>query len=88
MVSQYRIERERGTKECQRQFTVLPENWPPAFPAKDQDVRPLSIRATGEVAAAMGPVGAFVVEAAPATGFLVSDRRPRSTAMTPNSPPR
>jgi sRNA-binding protein len=54
MPSQYRIERDRGTKEYRQQFAVLREKWPRAFPVKDQDVRPLAIGATGEIAAAMG----------------------------------
>jgi len=54
MASQYRIERDRGTKEYRHQFAVLREKWPLAFPVKDQDVRPLAIGATGEIAAAMG----------------------------------
>ena len=54
MASQYRIERERGTKESRQQFAVLREKWPLAFPVKHQDIRPLAIGATGEIAAAMG----------------------------------
>jgi sRNA-binding protein len=54
MTSPYRIERDRGTKEYRHQFAVLREKWPLAFPDKDQDVRPLAIGATGEIAAAMG----------------------------------
>jgi sRNA-binding protein len=54
MTSPYRIERDRGTKEYRQQFAVLREKWPLAFPVKDQDVRPLAIGATGEIAATMG----------------------------------
>jgi sRNA-binding protein len=54
MTSPYRMERDRGTKEYRHQFAVLREKWPLAFPVKDQDVRPLAIGATGEIAAAMG----------------------------------
>jgi sRNA-binding protein len=54
MTSPYRIERDRGTKEYRHQFAVLREKWPLAFPVKDQDVRPLAIGGTGEIAAAMG----------------------------------
>jgi sRNA-binding protein len=54
MTSPYRIERDRGTKEYRQQFAVLREKWPLAFPVKDQDVRPLAIGGTGEIAAAMG----------------------------------
>ena len=54
MASQYRIERDRGTKEAPQQFAVLREKWPLAFPVKQQDIRPLAIGATREIAAAMG----------------------------------
>ena len=54
MVSQYRIERDRGIAESPQQLAVLREKWPRAFPAKDQDVRPLAIGAGHEIAAAMG----------------------------------
>jgi sRNA-binding protein len=54
MASQYRIERDRGTKESAQQFAVLRGKWPLAFPLKHQDIRPLAIGATGEIAAAMG----------------------------------
>jgi sRNA-binding protein len=54
MASQYRIERDRGTKEAPQQLPVLREKWPLAFPLKDQDIRPLAIAAASEIAAAMG----------------------------------
>jgi sRNA-binding protein len=54
MASQYRIERDRGTKEAPQQLSVLREKWPVAFPVTDQDVRPLAIGAASEIAAAMG----------------------------------
>jgi sRNA-binding protein len=54
MASQYRIERDRGTKEAPQQFAVLREKWPLAFPLKHQDIRPLAIGATGEIATTMG----------------------------------
>ena len=54
MTSPYRIERDRGSKESRQQFAVLRKKWPLAFPVKRQDVRPLAIGATGEIAAAMG----------------------------------
>ena len=54
MASQYRIERDRGTKESAQQFAVLREKWPHAFPLKHQDIRPLAIGTTAEIAAAMG----------------------------------
>jgi sRNA-binding protein len=54
MASQYRIERDRSTKDSPQQLAVLREKWPLAFPANDQDVRPLAIGAAREIAAAMG----------------------------------
>src|ERR1700731_4401997 len=54
MASQYRIERDRGIKESAQQFAVLREKWPRAFPLKHQDIHPLAIGATGEIAAVMG----------------------------------
>jgi sRNA-binding protein len=54
MASQYRIERDRGTKESPQQFALVREKWPLAFPVNRQDIRPLAIGATREIAAAMG----------------------------------
>jgi sRNA-binding protein len=54
MASEYRIERDRGTKEAPQQLSVLREKWPVAFPVKDQGVRPLAISSTEEIGAAMG----------------------------------
>jgi sRNA-binding protein len=54
MASQYRIERDRGTKESPQQFALIREKWPLAFPVKQEDIRPLAIGATREIAAAMG----------------------------------
>jgi len=54
MASQYRIERNRGTKESQKQLAVLGAKWPLAFPDKEQEVRPLAIGISGEIAAVMG----------------------------------
>src|SRR3984893_13328807 len=54
MASQYRIERDRGTKESSQQFVVLREKWPLAFPVQHQDIRPLAIGTTREIAATMG----------------------------------
>jgi hypothetical protein len=55
MASQYRIERDRGIAESRQQLAVLREKWPLAFPVKQQqDIRPLAIGATREIAAAMG----------------------------------
>jgi sRNA-binding protein len=52
--SQYRIDRDRGTKESAKQFAMLREKWPLAFPVKDQDIRPLAIGAAHEIAATLG----------------------------------
>jgi len=54
MQSKYRIERDRGTKESERQFAVLREKWPRAFPVDDRDLRPLSSNVAREISAAMG----------------------------------
>src|ERR1700674_5250033 len=54
LLSTHQIERNRGTKDSRQQLAVLREKWPLAFPAKDQDVRPLAVGAAGEIAAAMG----------------------------------
>jgi len=54
MASQYRIERDRGIKESAQQFAVLREKWPLAFPVKHQDIRPLAIGTTRQIAATMG----------------------------------
>jgi sRNA-binding protein len=54
MASQYGVERARGTKEAARQLAVLREKWPIAFPVKSDEVRPLTVSAVGEIAAAMG----------------------------------
>jgi hypothetical protein len=54
MSSPDQIERNRGTKDSRQQLAVLREKWPLAFPALDQDVRPLTIGAAREIAAAMG----------------------------------
>jgi len=73
MASQYRIERDRGTKETGQQIEVLRERWPLAFPVKGEDVRPLAISATDEIAAAMG--WSF-----PYTLGVLRHRKRRSTA--------
>jgi sRNA-binding protein len=54
MESKYRIERDRGTKESERQFAVLREKWPRAFPVDNRDLRPLSSNVAREISAAMG----------------------------------
>jgi sRNA-binding protein len=54
MASQYRIGRDRGTKEAPQHIEVLRERWPLAFPVTGEDVRPLAISATNEIASAMG----------------------------------
>jgi sRNA-binding protein len=52
--STYRIERDRGIKEYRQQLAELRKKWPLAFAVNDQDVRPLAIDATHEIAAVMG----------------------------------
>jgi sRNA-binding protein len=54
MVSTYRIERDRGSKESRQQLAVLREKWPLAFPVKHQDVLPLAMGVARQLAAAMG----------------------------------
>jgi hypothetical protein len=54
MSSTYRIERDCGTKEYRQQLAELRERWPLAFPVHDQDVWPLAVDATHEIAAVMG----------------------------------
>jgi outer membrane biosynthesis protein TonB len=54
MTSPYRIERDRGIKDCSKQLLVLQERWPLAFPFKLEDVRPLAASASRDIAAAMG----------------------------------
>jgi len=54
MSGTYRIERDRGIKEYRQQLTALREKWPLAFPANVQDIRPLEVDATHEIAAIMG----------------------------------
>src|SRR6516162_2684858 len=50
----YRIERDRGIKEYRQQLAQLREKWPLAFPVNDKDIRPLTVDATREIAAAKG----------------------------------
>jgi sRNA-binding protein len=52
--STYRIERDRGIREYRQQLAELRKKWPLAFPVSDQDVRPLAIDATDEIAAVKG----------------------------------
>jgi sRNA-binding protein len=54
MSSTYRIERDRGLKEYRQQLTELRQKWPLAFPVHDEDVRPLAVDASHEIAAVMG----------------------------------
>jgi sRNA-binding protein len=53
MSSSNRIERDRGIKESHRQLAVLRDKWPLAFPLNVQDVRPLAIGSTRDIAATM-----------------------------------
>ena len=54
MSSAHRIERGRGTREWRQHFAALRENWPLAFPARPEDIRPLAVGAAGNIAALMG----------------------------------
>jgi sRNA-binding protein len=54
MSSTYRVERDRGIKEYRQQLAELRQKWPRAFPVHDEDVRPLAVDATHEIAAVMG----------------------------------
>jgi sRNA-binding protein len=53
MSATYRTERDRGIKEYREQLAALRKKWPLAFPVRDQDVRPLAVDATYEIAAVM-----------------------------------
>jgi sRNA-binding protein len=53
MASNYRTERARGTKESPQQIALLRDRWPLAFPLEQQDLRPLAIGATREIAVVM-----------------------------------
>jgi hypothetical protein len=54
MSGTYRIERDRGIKQYRQQLAELRKKWPLAFPVHDEDIRPLAINATREIAAVMG----------------------------------
>ena len=54
MSSTFRTERNRGIKEYRQKLDELRETWPRAFPVDDEDVRPLAVDATYEIAAVMG----------------------------------
>jgi hypothetical protein len=54
MSGTYRIERDRGIKQYRQQLAELRKKWPLAFPVHDEDIRPLAINATHEIAAVMG----------------------------------
>ena len=54
MSSTFRTERDRGIKEYRQQLAELRKRWPRAFPVDDEDVRPLAVDATYEIAAVMG----------------------------------
>ena len=51
-----KAERDRGKKESREQQALLMSKWPLAFPATKQDIRPLAIGATDEIATTMGVV--------------------------------
>jgi sRNA-binding protein len=54
MPSAYTIDRNRGTKEGRQQLDAPREKWPLPFPSKDEDIRPLAVGASREIAEAMG----------------------------------
>jgi sRNA-binding protein len=54
MASPHTIERHRGIADAVKQFGLLREKWPLAFPVLRQDVRPLAMGAVGQIAEAMG----------------------------------
>ena len=54
MSATYRAERDRGIKQYRQQLAELRKKWPLAFPVRDQDVQPLAVDATYEIAAVMG----------------------------------
>jgi hypothetical protein len=60
-MSTYRMERDRGIKEYRQQLTELRQKWPLAFPVHDENVRPLAIDATDEIAAVMGWSGPYTL---------------------------
>jgi hypothetical protein len=49
-MSECRIEYDRGTKDSRQRLAVLQERMAPAFPLKQQDVRPLTKSMPGETA--------------------------------------
>jgi hypothetical protein len=76
MASQYRIERDRGTKESAQQFAVLREKWPLAFPVKHQDIRPLAVGVAREIAVTMGWSLPYTL------GVFGANARVRTTTVT------
>jgi hypothetical protein len=54
MPSAYTIDRNRCTKEHRQQLDALQDKWPLAFPSKDEDIRPLTMGASREIAEVMG----------------------------------
>jgi sRNA-binding protein len=53
MASTYGAELARGKKESRRQVGALRAKWPLAFPEENQNVRPLSLGAAGQISTAM-----------------------------------
>ena len=53
-MASHTIERHRGIADAGKQFGLLREKWPLAFPVLRQDVRPLAMGAVGQIAEAMG----------------------------------
>jgi len=54
MTSTYQTNRNRGRKEYRQQLLALHEKWPRAFPGNEQDVRPLAVNASRDIATALG----------------------------------
>jgi sRNA-binding protein len=64
--STYRIERDRGINEYRQQLAELRKKWPLAFPANDQDARPLAVDATDEIAAVICHPQRIALDGSPA----------------------
>jgi sRNA-binding protein len=54
MASPHTIERHRGIADASKQFGLLREKWPLAFPVLRQDDRPLALGTVGQIAESMG----------------------------------
>jgi len=78
-----KAERDRGKKESREQQALLKSKWPLAFPANKQDIRPLAIGVSDEIATTMGwsapytfgVIGGWKSTAAYCRAVLAHDRR-------------